>query len=165
MTTYARWLLFHIALILEQVHTMQETIFTKILSREVPAEIVYETPEVLAFLDIRPDNPGHTLVIPKKPSVNLLDIDPAAWAQVTEAVRVLAPILKEAVGADGINLMMNNGEAAGQLVAHTHVHLIPRFKDDGYTHWEGRPYPEGEMRRVGALIRARLEASLPRTHV
>ena len=75
-----------------------ETIFSKIIRREVPAEIVYETGHVLAFLDISPTNPGHTLVIPKAWSRNLLDIDAAAWGRVMEAVRLLAPRIKEAVG-------------------------------------------------------------------
>jgi histidine triad (HIT) family protein len=137
---------------------MEETIFAKILSREIPADIVYETEHVLAFLDISPNNPGHTLVIPKEPSKNLLDITPRSWAQVMEAVRVLAPAIKAATGADGINLMMNNEPVAGQLVMHTHVHIIPRHEGDGYTHWPGHPYAAGEAAQVAANIRDALSA-------
>jgi histidine triad (HIT) family protein len=133
-----------------------ETIFSKIIHREIPAEIVYEDEGVLAFLDISPTNPGHTLVIPKPQSTNIVDITPASWAHVMETVRILAPKIQKAVGADGINLMMNNGEIAGQLVMHTHVHIIPRFANDGYTHWPGHPYAEGEREKVGAKIRATL---------
>ncbi len=129
------------------------TIFDKIIAREVPAEIVYENEAVLAFLDISPNNPGHTLVIPKTPCMNLLDISPESWAAVMEAVHMLAPRIMRAVGAAGLNVMMNNGEAAGQLVPHAHVHLIPRFAGDGYQHWPGHPYAAGEMARVGEAIR------------
>ena len=130
-----------------------ETIFSKIIRHEIPAEIVYEDEDVLAFLDISPNNPGHTLVIPKTPTRNLFTIDAESWAKVMEAVRLLAPKIKEAVGADGINIMMNNEHVAGQIVFHAHVHIIPRFRDDGYTHWPGGEYAEGEMQNVAQKIR------------
>jgi histidine triad (HIT) family protein len=133
-----------------------ETIFTKIINRQIPVEVVYEDENVLAFLDISPNNPGHTLVIPKAWSRNLLDISSESWGQVMEVVRMLAPKIKEAVGADGINIMMNNGEAAGQEVPHTHVHIIPRFIDDGYRHWSGHPYAEGAWHETGEKIRVTL---------
>ena len=130
------------------------TVFEKIIARELPAEIVYETGAVIAFLDVSPNNPGHTLVIPKTPCTNLFDIAPESWAAVSEAVRMLAPIIMRAVNATGMNVMMNNGEAAGQLVPYAHIHLIPRFPGDGYQHWQGHPYAPNEMARVGAAIRA-----------
>lgn len=133
-----------------------ETIFSKIIRKEIPAEIVYEDDDVMAFLDISPNNPGHTLVIPKIPSHNLLTIDAESWTKVMETVRMLAPKIKEAVCADGINIMMNNEQDAGQIVFHTHVHIIPRFKNDGYKHWPGHPYGEGEMPEIGTKIRAAL---------
>jgi len=133
--------------------TDTETIFSKIIRKEIPAEIVYEDDDVLAFLDIAPNNPGHTLVIPKKPTRNLLTIDRESWAKVMEVVRMLAPMIQEAVGAEGINIMMNNEPVAGQIVFHAHVHIIPRFKDDGYKHWPGAKYKEGEMAEVGRKIR------------
>jgi histidine triad (HIT) family protein len=137
--------------------TDQETIFSKIIRREIPAEIVYEDDAVLAFLDIAPNNPGHTLVIPKEPTRNMLTIDKKSWGQVMEVVRLLAPSIQEAVGADGINLIMNNESAAGQLVFHAHVHVIPRFADDGYKHWPGHDYKEGEMKSVAEKIRQSIQ--------
>ena len=136
--------------------TENETIFSKIIRREIPAEIVYETDDVLAFLDISPTNPGHTLVIPKVPTRNLFTINAESWAKVMEAVRILAPKIQRAVGAEGINIMMNNEPAAGQIVFHAHVHIIPRLSDDGYRHWEGHSYPEGEIKAVGDAIRSTL---------
>lgn len=134
-----------------------ETIFSKIIRREISAEIVYETEQVLAFLDSSPNNPGHTLVIPKEPSTNVTDITPQSWAYVMEAVRFLAPKIQMAVGAQAMNVMMNSGKAAGQVVFHTHIHLIPRFEGDGYIHWPGHPYTEGELPRIAALIRQTLD--------
>ncbi|HYF29358.1 MAG TPA: HIT family protein, partial [Candidatus Paceibacterota bacterium] len=127
---------------------MERTIFEKIVAREIPANIVYEDEETLAFLDIAPNNPGHTLVIPKAHSRNLLDISEESWLAVMRAVRKLAPIIKEAVGADGINLAMNNEPAAGQIVFHTHVHIIPRHEGDGFTHFPAGEYGEGEASAI-----------------
>ncbi len=133
-----------------------ETIFDKIIRRELPAEIVYEDDDTLAFLDINPNNPGHTLVIPKIPSRNLLTTSPDAWVALMRTVHRIAPALMRATGAQGLNLMMNNEPVAGQVVMHAHVHLIPRFPDDGYTPWPGHPYHDGEMSNVAERIRAAL---------
>ncbi len=135
---------------------MEDTIFSKIIRREIPAEIIYEDDDVLAFLDISPNNPGHTLVIPKDLSTNIFDISQDSWRKVMDVVRMLAPKVREGAGADAINIQMNNGEIAGQLVYHTHVHIIPRIKGDGFKHWAGTPYAQGEMRAVADAIRATL---------
>lgn len=136
--------------------TREDTIFDKIIRREIPAEIIYEDDDTLAFLDIAPNNPGNTLVIPKEPSRNLFDISPTSWGNVMETVRMLASKIREAVGADGINLMMNNEPVAGQMVFYTHVHIIPRFQGDGYEHWGSTPYAEGEAETVAQKIRTAL---------
>ena len=133
-----------------------ETIFTKIIRREIPAEIVYEDAAVIAFLDINPNNPGHTLVVPKLWSNNGLDTGSDSLGAVMHVVHTLAPRIQKAVGADGINLMMNNEPAAGQIVPHTHVHIIPRFEGDGYEHWAGHAYAEGHAKEVANKIRAQL---------
>ncbi len=134
----------------------RETVFDKIIRRELPAEIVYEDDDTLAFLDINPNNMGHTLVIPKIPSRNMLDISPDSWTSLMRTLQRIAPAIMRAVGAEGLNIMMNNEPVAGQIVMHTHIHLIPRFSDDGYTHWPGHPYREGEMHAVGEKIRSML---------
>ncbi len=140
---------------------MGDTIFAKIICREIPAEIIYENDTTLAFLDIKPVNPGHTLVIPKRWSKNVLAISADDWAEVMETVRILAPAIVRAVGAEGINIMMNNESAAGQLVFHSHVHLIPRFEGDGFEHWPGTPYEEGVMVHTAESIRTALVSSTP----
>lgn len=132
---------------------MAETIFSKIIHKEIPATVVYEDEQAMAFLDATPVHPGHTLVIPKEASRNLLEISGESWGAVTEAVRKLAPAIMKATGASGINILMNNGQVAGQVVFHTHIHLIPRFEGDGLELWHGTPYktPE-ESKEIGEKI-------------
>ncbi len=107
-----------------------ETIFTKIINREIPAHIVYEDELVLAFLDISPVNHGHTLIIPKEPFVNIFDADPEIFAHMHKVGQKIANALKATGLADGVNLVTNNGEAAGQEVFHSHLHVIPRHSGD-----------------------------------
>ncbi|MBI3572234.1 HIT family protein [Candidatus Kaiserbacteria bacterium] len=135
---------------------MEETVFHKIIRREIPAEIIYEDAETLAFLDIQPMNPGHTLVVPKKFAKSIFDIDANAFAALMRAAHKLAPVIKDAVGADGINIGMNNSPAAGQVVFYAHVHVMPRFLNDGYELWHGKNYPEGEAAKIAEKIRAKL---------
>ena len=138
---------------------MGPTIFERIIAREIPAEIVYEDADTLAFLDIAPNNPGHTLVVPKVHSRNLLDISESSWLSVMKTVHLLAPIVQKAVGADGINIAMNNEPAAGQVVFHTHVHIIPRHLGDGFTHFPAGSYGEGEAAEIAKKIQAALQAT------
>ena len=138
------------------MNTQEETIFQKIISKEIPAEIVYETNDVLAFLDIYPNNPGHTLVIPKIHSRNILDISIDSWTSLTHAVHLLTPAILKAVHATAVNIMMNNEPDAGQIIFHSHIHIIPRFTDDGYTHWKGQQCDTEQMQTVAQAIRAQL---------
>lgn len=135
---------------------MTDDIFAKIIAREIPAEILYEDGDTIVVLDIRPNNPGHALVISKKSVLNILDADEATYLAVMKTVHRIAPILKKVVGADGINVYMNNEAAAGQVVPHLHVHVIPRHEGDGLMQWHGKPYEAGEAEQVAARIRAAL---------
>lgn len=135
---------------------MSDDLFLKIIAGELPSEKVYEDERTFAFLDINPTNIGHTLVVPKIRSRNIADIAEEDWLAVMKTAHMLAPKIKEAVGADGVNIIMNNERAAGQLIFHSHVHIVPRFGGDGYKHWKGEPYKEGEMQNVGKKIRASL---------
>ncbi len=133
-----------------------ETVFAKIIRKELPAEIIYETETVIAFLDIEPSGKGHTLVVPKIWSEHVFSISKEAWGEVMEVVRMLAPKVRDAVHADGVNILVNGGSEAGQVVPHTHAHLIPRFAGDGLKHWPGKPYKEGEIHVVAEAIRKAL---------
>ena len=106
------------------------TIFSKIINREIPATIVYEDELVVAFLDASPVHPGHTLVVPREPFVNILDGDPDTLAHMIQVAQRIAQALLQVVKADGVNLHMNNGAAAGQEVFHAHMHIVPRYEND-----------------------------------
>lgn len=107
-----------------------DNIFLKIIKREIPANIVYEDDLVIAFLDIQPVNKGHTLVVPKKPFVNILDGDPEVLAHMIKVVQKIAKALVKEMKADGFNLVVNNGEAAAQEIMHSHFHVVPRYHGD-----------------------------------
>ncbi len=131
-------------------------LFCKIVERKIPAQIVYEDDETLAFLDINPINPGHTLVVPKKHSPDVFEIDDKDWIAVMRVARTIARALEKALKTDGINLGMNNKSGAGQVVFHAHVHVMPRFAGDPHKLWPGKPYAEGEFEKMGDKIRTAL---------
>ena len=101
-------------------------IFAKILRGELPCHKVYEDERALAFLDIMPRAPGHTLVLPKAPARNLLDVAPDDLAHVMAVAQTIAKAQIKVFGADGITVQQFNESAGGQVVFHLHVHLVPR---------------------------------------
>jgi histidine triad (HIT) family protein len=104
---------------------MSECIFCQITGGKTPANIVYEDQYVMAFLSNRPVNAGHTLVVPKKHYENIYDISEEEVAYLFKIVRRIAIAVKDAESAEGIRVVQNNGEMAGQVVFHLHVHVIP----------------------------------------
>jgi histidine triad (HIT) family protein len=104
----------------------QNNIFAKILRGELPAYKVYEDDKALAFLDIMPRAPGHTLILPKSPARNLLDVDPDDLAHVAKVAQKVAKAAMTVFKADGITVQQFNEPAGGQVVFHLHVHVIPR---------------------------------------
>nr|WP_210387955.1 HIT family protein [Ciceribacter sp. L1K22] len=105
-----------------------DNVFAKILRGEIPSVKLYEDDDTLAFMDVMPQAPGHLLVIPKAPSRNMLDADPAVLAKVIPVVQKLAVAAKEAFEADGVFVAQFNEPAAGQTVFHLHFHVIPRHE-------------------------------------
>ncbi len=103
-------------------------IFAKILRGEIPCYKVYEDAHTLAFLDIMPRSPGHTLVIPKAPARNLLDITEDDFLHVARATRLLARAAMRAFKADGMMIVQFSEPASGQEVYHLHMHVLPRFE-------------------------------------
>jgi histidine triad (HIT) family protein len=103
-------------------------VFAKILRGELPAQTIYETEHVLAFMDIMPRGNGHALVIPKAKARNIFDIDPEVLAELMKAVQVVAKASRKAFNADGVTIQQFNESAGGQVVFHMHVHVIPRFE-------------------------------------
>jgi histidine triad (HIT) family protein len=101
-------------------------IFAKILRGELPCHRVYEDEKTLAFLDIMPRAPGHTLVLPKAPARNILDVSPDDLAHVHKVAQRIAKAAMGVFGAEGITIQQFNEGAGGQVVFHLHVHVIPR---------------------------------------
>lgn len=105
---------------------MADTIFTKILSGEIPCHKVFENDKVLAFLDINPLSAGHTLVVPKEPAETLDRLSPESAAAIGEALPMLCRAVMKATGAPHYNILQNNGRIAHQEVMHVHFHIIPK---------------------------------------
>ena len=110
---------------------MDECIFCKIVRNEIPSEKIYEDSDVIAFLDINPRNPGHTLILPKKHYQTLMEMPDKDMCNLFLIVKKISRILKEGMKADGISINQSNDKAAGQVIPHVHVHVIPRFYTEG----------------------------------
>lgn len=123
-------------------------IFCKIINGEIPCYKVYEDENVLAFLDIKPLNPGHTLVVPKKHYENLEEINEEDLTALILAIKKIGALIKEKLGVAGYNVSANNGAVAGQEVPHLHFHIIPRHENDGLSPWPRKEYKEGEAEEV-----------------
>ncbi len=121
--------------------TNPNCIFCKIVAKEIPADIIYEDADVIAFLDLHPVNRGHSLVVPKTHSENILSMTDANLAVIMPVMKKIAIGVVEATGAAGFNLHVNTGKTAGQAVFHTHLHIIPRYAEDGLKLW---PHTEVE---------------------
>ncbi len=120
----------------------------KIINREIPAEIVYEDDDVIAFLDINPVRKGHLLLVPKEESRRLHDVEPALAAMLMITTQELMLHLKEKLGCDYVQVMIEGIE-----VPHTHIHLIPRRIEEDLGKWEHEPYADGEMENYADRLR------------
>lgn len=134
-------------------------IFEKIVSREISATIVYEDDDTLAFLDIGPIVKGHTLVIPKICYDRVTETPDEVLVKLMLVAKRIAAAQIKGLGASGINIIQNNGEAAGQAVPHLHFHVIPRFDGDGHHwNWAAKKYENyGEMAQFASKIREGLD--------
>jgi len=108
-----------------------DCIFCKIVSGGIPCSKVYEDDLFIGFLDIRPVHKGHTLIVPKKHFVNIFDTPKEESEAIYSVTAKVAIAVKESTGCDAVNVVQNNGAEAGQEVFHSHLHIIPRYKDDG----------------------------------
>lgn len=129
-----------------------DCIFCKIVEGSIPSTKVYEDAKMLAFLDISPVNTGHTLVIPKTHYPNIYETPEDVMAEMMKVAKKISIALK-ALDADGVNVNMNNNFAAGQVIFHSKIHVIPRFSNDGLEVWKGkRTYQPGEASEVAQKI-------------
>ena len=136
---------------------MNDCIFCKIIRGEIPSDKVYEDENIFAFLDINPVNIGHTLLAPKEHHENIFDLPENVLDKLSSASKKLSLAIKNALNADGVNVTSNNGRAAGQLIDHAHIHIIPRYENDGFKHWKGAGgYQEGEAKITAEKIKSNL---------
>ncbi len=106
-------------------------IFCKIINKEIPSFVVYENEYVICFLDINATTKGHTLVVPKKHVTNIFDMPEKEAIEVIKAVKVVTDLMKKNLNITNVNLINNSGSLAGQTVMHFHLHIIPRYENDG----------------------------------
>ncbi len=133
------------------------TLFAKIARGEIPCAKVLETDLALAFLDINPVNHGHVLLIPKDVYPTVADLPDDLAAHLGSLLPRLSRAVKAATGAEALNVVCNNGPAAGQTVFHVHWHIIPRFPDDAVRWpWPHAPYADGQAQAMLSQIRAAL---------
>ncbi|MBR5509481.1 MAG: HIT family protein [Lachnospiraceae bacterium] len=130
-------------------------IFCKIANGEIPSTTLYEDDDFRVILDLGPAARGHALLLPKEHYANLFELDDAVAAKALVVAKTVAEKMKKALGADGFNLVQNNGEAAGQTVFHFHMHLIPRYENDnaGISWKPGETTPE-DMAEIKRLVEA-----------
>lgn len=131
-------------------------LFCNLAKGKVPAVKLYEDEDTLAFLDIHPNTRGHALVIPKAHHENIYGLPVETFARTMMTVQRVAIALKNALDADGINVVMNNESAAGQMIWHAHVHIIPRTNEDGGYVGKKYTYIAGEMEEIAEKIKLEL---------
>ncbi|MDD5031976.1 MAG: HIT family protein [Patescibacteria group bacterium] len=133
-----------------------DCIFCKIIAGVIPSFKVYEDEDILAFLDIAPVNPGHTLVVPKKHYANLEEIPEGELAKLAAAIKKVGKAVKDGLGVEGYNVMENNDPVSGQIIPHLHFHIIPRKEGDGLKLWPQGKYGEGEAEEMAEKIKNKI---------
>lgn len=141
---------------------MENCIFCQILAGQLPASRVYQDERVTAFLDIRPINPGHVLVVPNRHAASLAELDPESGARMFQVAQHVAVALYASdLPCEGVNFFLADGESAGQDVFHTHLHVIPRRAGDGFGLRLPKGYLEQKHERAALdEIAARIRAAL-----
>jgi len=137
---------------------MEGCVFCRMVAGEIPVAKVYEDEVVFVFLDIGPISDGHTLVIPRQHCTRIHECASDVVADVASRLGKITEAVMVAVGADGYNVLSNNGAAAGQVVEHLHFHVIPRRTGDGvFTEWPSYRYKPGVIEKLATKIREHLK--------
>lgn len=132
---------------------LNNCVFCKIIKGDIPSATVYEDEHFKAIMDISPAAKGHIIILPKQHSSNLMELDPDSASRVLLVAQKVAKAQIEVLECDGVNLLQNNGEAAGQTVNHFHIHLIPRYNGDKVViEWPHGSYAEGEAAELAESI-------------
>lgn len=131
----------------------ENCIFCKIANGDIPSKALYEDDEFKVILDLGPATKGHALILPKNHYGNLYELPDEAAGKVMLLAKKMAVNMTERLKCDGFNLVQNNGEAAGQTVFHFHLHLIPRYKEDGQTlGWKPLELSDEELEEIKKLL-------------
>lgn len=131
----------------------EDCIFCKIANGEIPSRTLYEDKLFRVILDLAPATRGHALILPKEHADNLYDLPGETASAVMLLAKKLAFVMRERLSCDGLNLVQNNGEAAGQTVSHFHLHMIPRYINDGQTlGWAPSEPAEEELDEVKKIL-------------
>lgn len=134
---------------------MKDCIFCKIVRSELPSHKLYEDENILAFMDIQPVNPGHLLIIPKKHAEFVSEVDDNVFGKMNVIAKNLnTAIRKSGLKAEGVNFFLADGKAAGQEVSHVHLHIFPRFKNDGF----GLKFPENYRKKIPPVSELKINA-------
>lgn len=137
--------------------TQKDCIFCKIAAGEIPSATIYEDESFRVILDISPASKGHAIILPKNHAANIFEMGEEDASKIFVVASKVAKAMKAALNCDGLNILQNNGEIAGQTVFHFHMHLIPRYKEDKVTiTWECGQYEEDEKNQVVKAIRDRM---------
>jgi histidine triad (HIT) family protein len=132
-------------------------VFCEIVAGRAEASTVLTTERVIAFMDANPATRGHLLVVPKAHADGLADLEPADGAEIFAVGQRLAEAVRRALGCTGVNLFLADGQAAGQEVFHAHLHVLPRYHDDGFAiRADFRTPPRGELEDVASVVRRAL---------
>lgn len=132
-------------------------IFCSIIGKEISSTTIYEDEWVKAIMDISPANKGHIILISKQHCENIFELDDEGAGRIFTVAKKIARLLKDELNCDGINILQNNGKAAGQTVFHFHLHIIPRFAEDTVTiDWEHLTYEGDELKELGERLKSKL---------
>ncbi len=133
----------------------ENCIFCKIANGDIPSDTIYEDDNFRVILDLSPASKGHALILPKTHASNLFDLDEETSAKVLRVAKKVGRAMQEALCCDGINIVQNNGEAAGQTVMHFHVHIIPRYKGEKQiVAWEPKQSVPEEQKIIAEKIKS-----------
>jgi len=135
---------------------MENCIFCKIVKGEIPSKKIYENEKVLAFLDINPISRGHLLIIPKKHFENIYEIKDSYLKEIINIAKIIAESLKKSLNATGVNILHASGKDAQQSVFHFHIHLVPRYKNDGLNVWPKSDYKELNLDEIKNKIAGKI---------
>ena len=134
----------------------EDCIFCRIIQGDIPSKTVYEDDNVKAIMDVAPASKGHIIILPKNHAANIFELSDADASNIFIVAKRIATAVQEEFQCEGINILQNNGEAAGQTVFHLHVHVIPRYKDDT-VNIKWLPNTNMELDTIARTLKTRLQ--------